>query len=177
MRRSSKRVRAATVGLLLAVGAVTGTVLTLIIAPPLIVQLVEHEPAAYLAAETEITDAEVVDEGADAAGDETAELKDDPAAPEVDAALRGLAHDLRSPIAAAAAAFAAVDDHVDGMADDDVGYFCGVVRQNLREATARLKTLEEYRLHPPARSQGPGLRQASARRLWWLQSGFSWSAP
>jgi len=80
--------------------------------------------------------------------------------PEVDAALRGLAHDLRSPIAAAAAAFAAVDDHVDGMADDDVGYFCGVVRQNLREATARLKTLEEYRLQPPAEEQGPALRQA-----------------
>ena len=88
--------------------------------------------------------------------------------PEVDAALRGLAHDLRSPIATAAAAFAAVDDHVDGTADDDVGYFCGVVRQNLREATARLKTLEEYRLRPPAEAQGPGRRQArhvaSARR-------------
>lgn len=77
--------------------------------------------------------------------------------PELDAALRGLAHDIRSPIAAAAAAFAALEDCAGG-ADDS--YFRGVVRQNLQEASARLRTLEQYRLQAPREAQGPGLRVA-----------------
>jgi hypothetical protein len=79
--------------------------------------------------------------------------------PELDAALRGLAHDIRSPIAAAAAAFAALED-CSGGAPADASYFRSVVRQNLQEASARLRTLEQHRLQAPREAQGPGLRVA-----------------
>jgi hypothetical protein len=81
--------------------------------------------------------------------------------PEVDAALRGLAHDLRSPIATAAAACAALDEHVGKIpADDDVVYLCRAVRQSLDQARERLLILERYRLQPPPEAQGPGVRAA-----------------
>jgi len=83
---------------------------------------------------------------------------------ELDAALRGLAHDLRSPIAAAAAAFAAFDDHLGpDVGDEDLAYLRSAVRRNLEKARERLKTLEERRLQVSAAELGPGLKNALAR--------------
>lgn len=78
--------------------------------------------------------------------------------PEIDAALRGLAHDLRSPIAAATAAFAAMEECESGRADDEAAFFRGTVRRNLEEAQQRLRTLEQHRWPAPPEARGRGMR-------------------
>ena len=78
-----------------------------------------------------------------------------------DAELRGIVHDLRSSVAATAAAFAVLDEHLgeqlgDRLHGGDAGFFRDAVRRNLEEAQRRLAALE-HRIgrHVPARGGSP----------------------
>lgn len=82
--------------------------------------------------------------------------------PEIDSALRGLAHDLRSPIAAATAALAAMEECEGGQDADEAAFFRGAVRRNLEAAQQRLRALEQQRLQGPPEIRGPGVRAALA---------------
>ena len=60
------------------------------------------------------------------------------------------------------AAFAAFEEHLAPVAEDDEAtFFRGIVRRNLEEARQRLQSLEKFRLQR-AEKHGPGVRAALA---------------
>lgn len=84
---------------------------------------------------------------------------------DLDRRLAEVAHALRSPIAAATAAFAAFDERVgERPGDEESAFFRGVVQRNLEEARERLLQLEEHRLaYRPAAHTSPSAAPAAAR--------------